>query len=284
MFNFWKFKLKLDDFFFEFVNLILYFIHAVNSISGKRKYLKKNIELKNKHKNQPAFLVANGPSVKNQDLTLLKDKLTVFVNRSYLHEDYKLIKPTYHVFIDNKLVNGEWPIECLDQIIELNPEVVFLLSYKWRNNPILKNYVNNKKFKIYWIDTTLFFTPFFHKSRMCDLTKRTLGGAVTGASLSALLYMGSKDIYLIGKDGNGLCYELTKKDSHFYGVNPENDYKTIHDIQQDLYMMSTGIKNWISISEYCIANEISVTNLTHGGIFDMFERKDFHDTLNNFDL
>jgi hypothetical protein len=241
--------------------------------------MKKNTVLKGLHSGKRGFLVANGPSIKKQNLRPLKDEITFFVNRAFLHKDYEYIKPTYHVIVDNKLATGEWDIEFLDIILEKNPDVVFMLNAKWYYLDKFKPYRNDPRFKIFWVDMRLFTTPF-DKFRKIDLTKITYGAAVTGVAKMSMVYMGMKDIYFLGKDGNGLCYELIGADSHFYGVNPENSEKTVTDIYKDLYSMSLSIKNWTYFNKYCKRIGVNVYNCTDGGIFNMFERRKYEDIIN----
>jgi len=277
-FNFWDFKLRLDDYFFELVNIAQKIVFSTKNINGKYNFLKKNMELKDKFKNKRAFLVANGPSIKKQDLKPLKDEITFFVNRAFLHEDYEYIKPTFHIIVDPKLATGEWDIQFLDTILEKNPDVTFLLNYKWYHLDKFQPYIKDDRFKIYWVATDLFTTPFY-KNRKIDITSLTYGAAVTGVAFMSSIYMGIKDFYFLGKDGNGLCYEILEEDSHFYGTNPENSQKTIKDIMKDLYMMHLSLKNWIYFSEYCQQIGFNVYNLTEGGIFNMFERKEIKDVI-----
>lgn len=277
-FKFWDFKQRLDDYFFETVNIAMKSIFFTKSLNGRYDYMKKNVELKDMFKGKRGFLVANGPSLKQQDLKLLKDEITFFVNRSFLHEDYEYIKPTFHVIVDPKLATGEWDIDFLDKVIEKNPDVIFLLNAKWYYLDKFQSYIKNDRFKIYWVDMNLFTTPF-HKNRKIDLTKLTYGAAVTGVAKMSMIYMGMKDIYFLGKDGNGLCYEIVGGDSHFYGTNPENHTKTMKDIYGDLYMMSLALKNWTYFSQYCKQIGVNMINCTEGGIFNMFERKKYEDVL-----
>ncbi len=275
-YNFWDFKQSLDDVLFEIVNITLKMQFFVKALTGKYNFMKKNIELKDIYTQRRGFLVANGPSIKKQNLRLLKDEITFFVNRSFLHKDYEYIKPTYHVIVDNKLATGEWDIHFLDQIIEMNPKVIFLLNAKWYSVDKFQPYINNDRFNIYWVDMKLFTTPF-HKHRKIDITKITYGAAVTGVAKISMVYMGMKNIYFLGQDGNGLCYELIGRDSHFYGTNAENHKKSIKDIYKDLFSMSMSIKNWTYFSAYCKRIGVNIINCTEGGIFDMFERKKFED-------
>jgi len=279
-FEFWDFKLRLDDYFFELVNIAQRVVFYSKNINGKYNFLKQNIELKDMFKGKRAFLVANGPSIKKQDLKPLKDEITFFVNRAFLHEDYEYIKPTFHIIVDPKLATGEWDIKFLDYILEKNPDVTFLLNYKWYYLDKFQPYIKDERFKIYWVASELFTTPF-HKRRKIDLTTLTYGAAVTGVAFVTSIYMGIKDFYFLGQDGNGLCYEIIGKDSHFYGTNPENSQKSIKDIVKDLYMMHNSLKNWIYFSEYCKQIGFNVYNLTEGGIFNMFERKNYKEVIND---
>lgn len=279
-FNFWDIKQSLDDIFFEIVNIALRLTFFIGKITGKYKFMKKNKDLKALYTNKRGFLVANGPSIKKQDLKLLKDEVTFFVNRSFLHEDYEYIKPNYHVIVDGKLATGEWDISFLDQIITKNPDVTLILNAKWYNLEKFKPYKDNPKFKIYWVDMRLFITPY-DKFRKIDITKISYGAAVTGVAAVVMLYMKFKDIYILGNDGNGLCYELINQDSHFYGHNPENKLKSMKDIYKDLFSMSLSLKNWTYFSQYCKRIGVNFYNCTVGGIFNMFERRKYEDVVND---
>ena len=94
-----------------------------------------------------------------------------------------------------------------------------------------------------------------------------------------MIYMGIRDIYFTGKDGNGLCHELIGSDSHFYGTNPENSSKTIKDVYTDLYMMSLSLKHWTYFDQYARSIGVNIYNCTDGGIFNMFRRKRYEDVL-----
>jgi len=279
-FKFWDFKQRLDDYYFEVVNITMKAIFLTKRLTGKYEYMKRNIELKNIHKGKKGFLIANGPSINKQNLKLLKNEITFFVNRSFLHKDYKYIKPTFHVIVDSKLATGEWNIDFLDKIIEVNPEVIFLLNAKWHYLDKFQPYIEDDRFKIYWVDTNLFTTPFY-RYRKIDLTRLTYGSAVSGAATTSMIYMGIKDIYFLGQDGNGLCYEIIDRDSHFYGSNPENKRKKMKDIYSDLYMMSLTLKNWTYFNNYCKEIGVNIYNCTEGGIFNMLDRKKYEEVVSD---
>ena len=103
----WDSKLLMDELIFELVNLG-YRAHYVLKGGGSGFGTTKNVELKDRHLGERCFVVGNGPSINSQNLRLLKDEMTFFVNRAFLLPDYEYIKPTYHIFIDPKLKTGEW--------------------------------------------------------------------------------------------------------------------------------------------------------------------------------
>ena len=281
-FNYWKTKYFLDEIFFAVTNIILILKFNVESAVGKHQHMKKNIELKNKYKNKRGVLVANGPSINKQNLRPLRHEITFFINRSFLHKDYEYIQPTFHIIIDNKLASGEWDITFLDDIIAKNPKVIFILNAKWYENEKFKPYINNKKFNIYWVDMRLMINRTMMKLNI-DLTKITYGAAVTGVAKLGMVYMGFKEIYFLGKDGDGLLRELLGIDTHFYGVNPENKLKNTENLASDLYMMSRAFVEWSHYLKLLHKEEVSAFNCTSGGIFDMFERQNFEEVFGSED-
>ena len=269
----WDRKLYLDDILFEIINVAYrtrFFIK-----NGRKNYgLQKNIELKDKHFGQRSFVVGNGPSIKTQNLKLLKDEITFFVNRGFLHPDYEYIQPTYHIIIDQKLQTGEWSLTFIDQIVEKNPNVTLLLNAQWFNDAKFQPY---KKFNIYWLDLRLFLTRFFNGH--VDLSSIGVGGAVAEMGIWSAIYMGIKEIYFLGVDGNGLCYDLLGKDSHYYGANPEDLTDDVLTMSKALYFMSMSLTKWVYLANYCEKRGIKLINLTAGGLMEICPRKDFAEIL-----
>ena len=62
--------------------------------------LDKNIIFENKHKGKRAFVIVNGPSLKNQNLNLLKDEITFVVSAFYKHDVINIWQPTYYSILD----------------------------------------------------------------------------------------------------------------------------------------------------------------------------------------
>ena len=266
----WDIKLYLDDILFELINMG--YKSRFFAKNGRKYYgTQNNFELKDKYLGKRCFVVGNGPSIKTQNLKLLKGEVSFFVNRAFLHPDYEYIKPTYHIIIDPKLQTGEWPIDFLDKIVEKNPNVTFLLSANFYNEPKFQIY--KQKHNIYWLDMRLISTRFFKGE--VDLSTISVGGAVAETGILSAIYMGMKQINFMGVDGNGLCYNLVGKESHYYGSNPEDLTKDVLTRSKDLYFMSMSLRKWVYLANYCKKKNVELVNLTNGGIIDVCPRKSF---------
>lgn len=78
-----------------------------NRIRRKLFYLSRNIDIKDRHLGQRCFILGNAPSLNEHDLTRLANEVVFMVNRSFQYPSYEAIAPTYHVFVDPKLANGQ---------------------------------------------------------------------------------------------------------------------------------------------------------------------------------
>lgn len=146
---------KKDDIILSFIEGIRKLIYATDrQIQKARKEMaKRPIEGIGKE----LYLLLNAPSLKTQDISVLKGKNTMFVNRGFMHPLYKELQPQYHVFVDSKMLKGIWPISWLDEIWNMSPNTTIILPISWYTHPLFKNYQNNKQ--IYWLTYSL---PFYN--------------------------------------------------------------------------------------------------------------------------
>lgn len=61
-----------------------------------RNVLTANAVLKNRHQGRRCFIVGNGPSVRQIDLSRLQGETVFSVSNGYLHEGYATMAPAYH--------------------------------------------------------------------------------------------------------------------------------------------------------------------------------------------
>ncbi len=244
---------------------------------GAKKYgMQRNKELKNKHLGQRCFIVGNGPSIKQQDLTLLKDEYTFFVNHFYRHPQIEDINPKYYGIIDPKLMSGEWPITMLDEILEKCPEAKLFMSAHYQSMPEITAYAD--KADIYWV----YPNQLVHSGFSCstDLTSCLAGVTVTTICLFTAIYMGFEEIYLLGVDCDGIFRDLVDQSSHFYEAKKEN----IGDNDPDLVVRHLrasiqGLRGWGVIADKFKDSPHKIINLTKGGLLNVFPRQDYEQVV-----
>lgn len=138
----------------------------------------------NIHKGERCFIVANGPSLSNTNLELLKNEWTIGMNRIYLNSNKNGFTPSY-------LVVHDIPIQ-LKQFKD-DFEIINLTKFfNWNSRSLFSRQEN-----LMYIRSD--FTPAFSK----DLTKTSWGGhSVTNVCIQLAYYMGFSEVYLVGKDHN----------------------------------------------------------------------------------
>lgn len=147
---------------------------------------RKNIyAFHNRHKGERCFIIANGPSLKNMDLTPLQNETTIGMNRIYLLFDEWGFKTTYLACI-NELV--------LDQFYE---------DIRKLNQP---KFLNWNRRRLFLTDSNSVFIKLglsLKDTFAQDLTNEiSSGGTVTFAALQLAYYMGFKEVIMIGLDHN----------------------------------------------------------------------------------
>ena len=136
-------------------------------------------KFKDIHKGKRCFIVANGPSLKNTDLSLLKDEITIGMNRIYLLDNFK---PTYLAVADIEIQ--------LKQFIQEYNDLQIIKFFPWE-----VRYIFDQK------DNLIFYKTKFSDKFNGQFNKLIgAGKSVTYACLQLAYYMGFSEVILIGKD------------------------------------------------------------------------------------
>ena len=67
-------------------------------LNGKQSFLSS---LRDKHKGERCFIIANGPSLNKIDISLLKDEITIGCNGIYKNFSKWEFKTNYYMIVDN---------------------------------------------------------------------------------------------------------------------------------------------------------------------------------------
>jgi len=148
-----------------------------------RESIRRIQQYRDIHKGKRCFVIGNGPSLKQTDLSLLNGEYTFCTNRIYLMLDQLGFKPTYYVVSNDLIVE-----QCARDIEEL-PMPKFV---GWHARDMIKF---TKDMTFLWTRCGLrswFFT---------DLTDGCWeGNTVTMVAIQLAYYMGFSEVYLLGVD------------------------------------------------------------------------------------
>lgn len=215
---------------------------------------------KNKHEDQRCFIVGNGPSLKASDLDKIMNQYSIGFNKIYLMFKKTQWRPTYSIIADQNIF-----MSIKDEIHQKGFVDIFIGA-------------NCKKYGRV-NDVTYFYTrPSFNTTnpRFSDDALKFFydGYTVAYFGLQMAIYMGFKEIYLLGVDCN------YSKDFDNKG-NIRVD-KSIKNYFTDSYIKDIRVKNteymknaYRSAEKYANANGIKIYNATRGGELEEFKRIEF---------
>jgi hypothetical protein len=262
--NFWNLMVVKDDYILSGIELLLK-VKKIFDFKTKSLVRESKKIIASKQRNgKDVFVILNGPSVKNQDLSKIIGEDIIFVNRGFLHPLFKELKPKYHVFIDTKMIYGIWDVKWIDQIIEMVPDITIVLPAEWAKLQMFESYLA-KDISIIW---------FASKGSL-----RGLG--VSGTSFDLAIALGYSKIYFTGFEATGFAQNLLKQSTHFFGHVDDNELQNAEDYMKGYYMNCRQIRELILYARMAKKKKVDMINLTEGGLLDMFERKDFNNFKKN---
>jgi len=148
----------------------------------RRESRRRLASLKDSHKGERCFVVGNGPSLKNTDLSKLKDDFCIGMNRIFLAADELGFCPNILVCVNDLVV---------EQSVEEFNSLQMPKFFSWRARKWLK--MDPWSHFIY----TSYTSPKFSK----DVTGRVWEGAtVTNVCLQLAYHMGFSEVIFIGVD------------------------------------------------------------------------------------
>ena len=154
----------------------------------RRESIRRLVALKDIHKGERAFIIGNGPSLRQTDLSKLRNEITFGMNRIYLLFPELGFTTTYFASINDLVIE-----QFADEILAL-PMPKFLAWRSHRHFPSNLPLAQSPTF-LY----TSYTGPRFAKT----ITGRVWEGAtVTNVALQLAFHMGFEKVILIGVDHN----------------------------------------------------------------------------------
>jgi hypothetical protein len=234
----------------------------LKSGEGERLKVFKDI-----HLGKRCFIIGNGPSLNISDLEKLKSEKTFAAN--YIESLFERTswRPVYYTCVDIDVFND------LKNMIPFKGVLGCFIQYscaKKCNRGIANN--------VYSLNLLEYYTV--HKKNALDLNQIIYSDisscispvrTVTFVNIQLAIYMGFKEIYLLGVDHN------YKKDcrNHAEGMKEngkEYDY---------LKWNKCSTQDYLIAKKHCDLHDIKIYNATRGGELDVFDRIKFDDIIND---
>lgn len=232
-------------------------------------------KLKDKFKGKRCFIVGNGPSLNEIDMSKLENEYSFAVNSIYYKTREMGYRPTFYVVEDPHVINDN-----LKEINEYQCEYMFFpAKFKSKFNKGDNRYFLNLDYSFYNDVSPYYEIPRFSQ----DLSEEAFcGQSVTIVNLQLAYYLGFTEVYLIGMDFSynvpdsakvdGNVIESTEDDVNHFHPDYFGKGKKWHDPK-----LHNVLKSYRLARLMYELDGRKVINATVGGKLEVFERKDFKD-------
>ena len=257
--------------------------------------LEQNKKFHNLHSGKRCFILGNGPSLKNVDFSSLKDEITFSVNQLPRNPNFPLLHTNYHFWADARFfdLRADRPedIELLQVMKNVatqdNTPIVF---YKLAAYPMVKKYELDKKLNIFYYGEYRTSRKNALKHQV-DFTQFVPGfSTVVHYIICMAVYMGFKEIYLLGCDCSGFITTAQAKlqnasaAEYSYRIS-ENEKKRMERVAKQTSIISeltwyvNMFKDYEYLDQYCKHYDVKLFNATEGGLLESIPRVHLKDVL-----
>lgn len=256
------------------------------------KKIRDNAKFHNTHVGERCFILGNGPSLKDINLDLLGDEFVFSVNNFSLVDGYKKAKTNIHLWADlsffelreDQKYNHD---DLIDGYKKMAGENVVCFVPDQAYDFIVKNKLDEMLDINYF---SIFASIDSGVRSHFDLSKVISGySTVVQYAVSIAVYMGFKEIYLLGCDSTNIISLLNSamgirsEGMHAYKNDDVNErYKellkhwTMTEAFHDQYLLFEGFK---TLKEECDRRSIKLINCSTKTLINELPRADLSEIL-----
>ena len=230
----------------------------------RRESIRRLAELKDIHKGKRAFIIGNGPSLKQTDLTKLKNEFTFGMNRFYVVFPELGFTTSYFCSINDLVIE-----QFSDDILAL-PMPTFLA---WRSHRHFSAQLPVNKIP------TFIYTSYTGPRMASDVTGRVWEGAtVTNFALQIAFHMGFEKVVLIGVDHNFASKGDANKTVVSEGDDPNHFMPNYFGkgVKWQLPDLDTSEVGYIMAREAYRKADREIVDATVGGKLTVFPKVDYN--------
>ena len=223
---------------------------------------------KNRYRGKRCFIIGNGPSLSSKDLDVLEQyhEVTFAFNRIFKIFHETKWRPTYYISHDEKMLKpSEHDVSNKVTCLKLIP-----IQFKWFYDIHIKGatYFN-------LISKGKKGNPI-----MSDDISRGVENSNTVAcsAIQVAVYMGFKEIYLLGVDHNFSVYQNAKGEVVRNSTIKDYFSEDYNQDKKDLYIPNLDLSTvaYIAAKGFTETKGVKVFNATRGGRLEVFPRVDFN--------
>lgn len=253
--------------------------------------LARNLALAGKFSGNRCFILGTGPSINEQDILKLKNEQTFVVNTFWKHPDYKEFNPKHYAFIDTKaFLKDESQNNYFKEQFINSASFLRTLPTKFFFHIDGKDMIEDLKLfpkeQVYYLAPSGFFKEKLNFnidiSRVIPNPKNVIIACIIVA-----VYMGFKEIYLLGCEHDFLAYPSNFEwNKHFYKTEDFN-MNNLEDVKK-YALQITSYEELINDAKSLFTNyrllnakiksigpEIKIFNATPNSFLDVFPRIKF---------
>ncbi len=255
---------------------------AVQYTPEEKELLSKNETLKDSHKGQRCFILGGGSSVKKQDLKKLSGECVISVSNTFVHPDYHIFKPKYHLL--SPLIRSHGELYPQEKFVEWLREMetktggADMFFHIGDRNMIDKNGLFKSRI-IHW-------TEYCHwdenSQPAIDLAKIPEIWSVSELAITIAVYLGFDKIYLLGFDHDWfkgtLVYFYDEKKEHVLQPNKSKlafadsefqmrrhayifkKYKYLYNIKKNIYNANADTDSYVDVFPKVDYNSLCTDN------------------------
>lgn len=248
--------------------------------------LDRNQRYKNKHSGERCFIVGNGPSIREQDLSLLGNEMVFTVNQIARNPQFYKLNTNYHLWADPDFFKTELVCEGDYQLLrimkQLPKDTECFFPYH-----CAVNYIN--KFELYNDININYYSSseLVNEEEEIDFTEFIRNGStVVQYAIRLAIYMGFKEIYLLGCECTTILNVINARTAqyttvtHGYDIDENEKERARHMYfslpMEEYYRSECGIMTeYRLIGNYCRRKGIKLVNCTPGGLLEEFPRIEY---------
>lgn len=250
------------------ITRVKYFVKKIFFRPLNNYLVKKDMEyikgLKRAYEGKRCFIIGNGPSLKLEDLDLIKKEYCFGSHRIYTVFDKTEWRPTFYCAQDAKLIN-----KSSKEINKIKVAYKFISIFP---DNVYKKIKNAHFIKMSSCDIYPQLPLFSEEISRCIYE----GYTVTYMCIQLAAYLGFKEIYLLGIDHS------YSKDIRPDGTIINYDVKDHFDENDELTNIPQTYKSTLAYKAayiYAQKQDIEIVNCTRGGKLDVFKRMNLEDVL-----